>query len=50
MLFEVQKIEKERKNEDSVIGNFINRTRFPIKGHVEDLLEKMEIKEGVTHF
>ena len=34
MLFEPKKTEEMRLSETDVIGNFINRTRFPIRQHV----------------
>ena len=32
-----------------MIGNFINRTRFPIRYHVEEMLNAKN-SEGKTHF
>lgn len=39
MLFDPKKIQKCRE-EESVIGNFLNMTRFPIKSYVNDKINK----------
>lgn len=40
MLFEPKRTEEMRLSETDVIGNFINRTRFPIRQHVINKLKE----------
>jgi hypothetical protein len=39
----------EARNQDSVLGNFINRTRFPITSRVNALLKNLSVG-GKKHF
>ena len=50
MLFDVEGTKQIRKDENDAIGNFINRTRFPIKGYVQDLLASQVTAPALTHY
>lgn len=47
MLFTPDVIENERKN-NSAIGKFLNRSRFPIKSYVNDSIYNMKLAENPT--